>query len=212
MLGGGAEIQMGREVITDVALVPAEPRGVQTRAPGVSSGRGDGHQSARRQQRPKTVGMQETARSGSTGHDPVPRCRGQRHPPRVQLRRGGGGGQTGEKSQENSEQRHARWGQSRPRMGSRTGGKWGEPRGGRGSLVCRRTKMTLLCDFLYSFSAFKKPKGKIQTVGMTRQRTGYTGRMVENRSGRSEGPGESTAESSKEMSLVGETGSEQADD
>ena len=83
---------MGREVITGAALVPAEPRRAATRAPGVSSGRGDRHQSACRQQRPKTVGMRETARSRSTGHDPAPRCRGQRHPPRLQLRRGGGGG------------------------------------------------------------------------------------------------------------------------
>lgn len=32
--------------------------------------------------------------------------------------------------------------------------------------------MTSLCDFLYSFSAFKEPKGKIQMVGMIRRRTG----------------------------------------
>lgn len=83
-----------------------------------------------------------------------------------------GGGRRGQKSQENSEQRQARWGQSRPRMGSRTGGTWGEPRGGRGSSVCRRTKMTSLRDFLYSFSAFKEPKGKIQMVGMIQRRTG----------------------------------------
>ena len=37
--------------------------------------------------------MQETARSGSTGHDPVPRCRGQRHAPRLQLRRRGADGE-----------------------------------------------------------------------------------------------------------------------
>ena len=41
----------------------------------------------------------------------------------------GAGGQTGEKSQENSEQRQAKW------VGSRMGDQWGEPRGGRGSLV-----------------------------------------------------------------------------
>lgn len=63
------------------------------------------------------------------------------------------------------------------------------------------------------FSAFKEPKGKIQMVGMIRQRTGYTGRTVENRRGREQGGlAESAVESSKEMSLVGETGSEQVDD
>lgn len=70
----------------------------------------------------------------------------------------GAGEQTSEKSQENSEQRQAKWGQSHSWVGSRMGDQWGEPRGGRGSLVCGRTKMTSLCDFLYSFSAFKSQR------------------------------------------------------
>lgn len=78
MLGGGlglGEIQMGREVITDVVLVPAEPRRVETRAPGSAVDRRMGtslHAGSSGQQ---TVGMQETARGGSTGHDLVPWCR-----------------------------------------------------------------------------------------------------------------------------------------
>lgn len=83
---------MGREAITDVVLVPAEPRRVETRAPGSAMDGRTGTSLHAGSRGPQAVGMQETARGGSTGHGLGPRCRGQGHPPRLKLRRGGGRG------------------------------------------------------------------------------------------------------------------------
>lgn len=191
MLGGGlgrGEIQMGREVITDVVLVPAEPRRVETRAPGVSSGREDGHQSARRQQRPTDGGHAGDSTRRVHGSRPRPSVQGTTSSTQTeaQERRGQGDRQVRRVRKTRSSDDLSR-GQSRPRWAAEQGASEGEPRGGWGSLSLQGDKNDIACDSLYSFSAFKEPKGKIQMVGMIRRRTGYTGRTVENCRGRERG-------------------------
>ena len=115
---------MGREVITDVVLVPAEPRRVETRAPGVSNGREDGHQSARRQQRPTDGGHAGDSTQRVHGSRPRPSVQGTTSSTQTEAQeRRGQGDRQARRVRKTRSSNDLSWGQSRPRMGSRTGGQ-----------------------------------------------------------------------------------------